>query len=240
MKNKPASIWITHHKGFSLVELMISLVIGVVIMTGVLKVYATTINGNTHSLMLSRVSQEIRSILDIMKNDIQRSGYWGNAAMNGDNPFGDIVINDTKSCISYTYDANNDSVLDQPGDMFGFRLNNGAVQMRTNANACDNPDNTADIWQTITDPDTVTITDLSFSKIVDCTNMSTEPYTPCNQDEVGAYTGDNKAPTSGDSIINITTINIQLQAQSKQNSHITMTLADSTMLRNEVVSTVPN
>jgi len=238
LKNKPTSIWITQYKGFSLVELMISLVIGIVIMSGVLKVYATTINGNAHSLMLSRVSQEIYSVLDIMKNDIQRSGYWGNATMDGDNPFGDIIINEAKNCISYTYDANNDSVVDQPDDTFGFRLNNGAVQMRTNANACNNPNNTTDIWQSITDPDAVTITNLSFSKIVDCTNMSTEPYTHCNQDETGAYTDDSEPPSAGDSIINITTINIGLQGRSKQNPKITMTLAGSTMLRNEVVSTV--
>ncbi len=241
MKNKSDFIWITHQKGFSLIELMVSLVIGIVIMTGVLKVYATTVNGNAHSIMLSRVSQEIRSVLDIMKNDIQRSGYWRDATMDDNNPFGDIAINEEKNCLSYTYDANNNGGdVENPNDEFGFRLNNGAVQMRTNANACDNPDNTTDIWQNITDPETVTITNLTFSKIVDCTNMSTEPYTPCSKDENGNYIDDNIAPSPGDSTINITTINIGLQAQSKQNQDIAMILEDSTMLRNEVVSTVPN
>jgi len=215
-------------KGFSLVELMVSLALGIVVLTGVFKMQSSTLDNNAHSLKLSRISQEMRSALDVIKSDIKRSGYWRNANLNTNNTFGSLMISQDNSCISFTYDANNNGVLDQPGDEFGFRLSQGAIEARAGADACDTVSPTRATWAPITDIDSIIVNNLAFTKKVNCLNISTQPFTSCNI---------NPAAT-GEKTINTTSITIDIQGVSASDSNITMQVSDAAMLRNDIVTTI--
>lgn len=64
-------------KGLSLVELMISLVIGSVIMVGIVQLFSA--NSDTYSVMIgqSRMQESARFALDFISRDIRKAGYSG-------------------------------------------------------------------------------------------------------------------------------------------------------------------
>jgi len=186
---------VTQYKyaGFSLVEMMIASAVGLMLLAGLTFIFTHSVKANTDTLKSAHLHQELRAITDIMTQDIRRSGYWTNAicSVNANilaagttagycagiagqaNPFGMIIINHDNTCIMYSYDATPNGILDTapnpgniPDEQFGFRLNGGAVEMRQAGADCD-----AGGWQDISDPKSITITQLQFnssdSKFVD-------------------------------------------------------------------------
>ena len=108
--------------GFSLVELMIGLVAGLILIGSVLAFVAANIQNNSLVVRDIRVTQESRALTDIIVRDLRRNGFVGNSMrMVGagfTNPdFQDVVVL-SSSCIAYGYDANTNGVAD-PGE---FRL----------------------------------------------------------------------------------------------------------------------
>jgi type IV pilus assembly protein PilW len=79
-------------QGFTIVELMVSLVVGLLVMGGVLTVYLSTLRSSHITLNASRLNQEMGAILNIMVNDIRRAGYWGDIDITApqSNPFGTV------------------------------------------------------------------------------------------------------------------------------------------------------
>lgn len=77
---------IKRQQGMSLVEMLVSLVAGLLVVAGALSLFsAVIVSGNT-TLMLSRLNQDMQAVTDIVVRDIQRAGYHPSAAqgMNGD------------------------------------------------------------------------------------------------------------------------------------------------------------
>ncbi|MBR9856591.1 MAG: type IV pilin [Gammaproteobacteria bacterium] len=66
--------------GFSVVEMLVSLVAGLVVVAGAISLFTTVmVSGNT-TLLLSRLNQDVQAITDIIVRDIQRAGYHPSAA----------------------------------------------------------------------------------------------------------------------------------------------------------------
>lgn len=157
--------------GFSLVELMISIVVGLVVVGGVISIFSSTIKSHSDNLKMTRLNQELRVAMDMMVRDIRRAGYRGDAAValltpSGQNPYTNSSNNLSigTACIAFTYDANSNYSAAAPtvenGDIFGFRLQNSAIQSRYGGGGtgC----NTGN-WEAITDGNTVNITTLNFA-----------------------------------------------------------------------------
>ncbi|VUD52907.1 hypothetical protein TDB9533_01727 [Thalassocella blandensis] len=64
-------------KGLSLIELMVSLVIGLVLMTGVVEVFISSKGTFTTQNAMSRVQEVGRLAIDFMAKDIRQAGYAG-------------------------------------------------------------------------------------------------------------------------------------------------------------------
>lgn len=64
-------------KGFSLVELMIAITIGLVLMTGVVQMFLSSKTVFTTQQGLSRVQETGRLAVDFMARDIRESGFYG-------------------------------------------------------------------------------------------------------------------------------------------------------------------
>jgi type IV pilus assembly protein PilW len=151
-----------HQRGLSIVELMVGFAIGLFIVGGAIKLFVDYLGSNRRLLLETRVNQDLRAAADIIARDLRRAGYWQNAATgiwNSSsssflgNPYrntgtsGEIVLDDheNNSRIQYVYDKDGNGAVDA-GEQMGFRIDNGALQMRSGGT-----------WQAVTDPATLTI-----------------------------------------------------------------------------------
>lgn len=171
-------------------------VVGLLVLSGVIAMYSTTIGASTDNLEVARLNQELRATLGVMMSDIRRSGYYAGVPGIDDmtnNPFqqgaNDLTVDDVgaaaDACITYTYDRDRDKAVgDGTGgttmEQYGFRLNSNAVQLRTGGNAfsC-----TTGTWLNVTSGVTE-VTGLSFTVAETCLNVITEAAgCPCTTDD---------------------------------------------------------
>ena len=175
----------TMHKfkqaGLSMIELMISIAIGLVVVSGVIGMFVSTAVSSTENLKMTRLNQELRAAMDVMVQDIRRAGYRGDSiTAAGANPFitgvNDLTVTGT-DCITFTYDS---TALDNPtavagwglvdaaSDVFGYRREVvggvGVVRSGTGAAVTLGSCTTGD-WQDLTDGDSVDITTLRFDVV---------------------------------------------------------------------------
>jgi type IV pilus assembly protein PilW len=64
-------------RGFSLVELMVALAIGLLLLTGALGVYGSSRQTLRTNERLSQLQDSARFILDLMEPDVRSAGFWG-------------------------------------------------------------------------------------------------------------------------------------------------------------------
>ena len=67
-------------KGYTLVELMVAMALGLVVVAGVSAAYLGTLRTNADSLKMMRLNEELRAIMTLMVRDIRRAGQWGVAS----------------------------------------------------------------------------------------------------------------------------------------------------------------
>lgn len=155
---------VARQSGMTLTGLMIGMTLGTLVLSGISTLYLLSVQGSTDTLRAIRLNQELRSVIELMQQDIRRAGYWAAAhtedpaenpfqseiaAINNDLSIGAALGEPDASCLVYSYDLNDNGAIgvcdgcalseapfdaapyDQSNvEMFGFRLRNGAVQMR--------------------------------------------------------------------------------------------------------------
>lgn len=167
--------------GYSLIEIMIAMLVGLIIVAATIAIYLTTVRGSTDTIRSARLNHDLESAMTIMVNDIKRAGYWNDAKLNnwhvafiknGNNPVKNpnpFTANNTNlniiggNCILYSYDANKNGTVDEK-EFYGFRFKNNTLQMRlegSNTTDCNGDDE--DKWQEFIDGSQLNITDLQFS-----------------------------------------------------------------------------
>ncbi len=166
----------TKHRqaGLTLIELMISIVLGLLILAAATAMTVKSMVINADTLNSARLNQDLDSATQVMVNDIRRAGFTGNVFDFANNEDLNIV---SSSCVLYAYDANEDGDLDTD-EKFGFKLVRvsdnpviNEIHMRT---SCSDPDpvdcatkcDTANgVWAALTDSNTVNVTSLSFDSV---------------------------------------------------------------------------
>ena len=161
--------------GFSLVELMIGVAIGLVLLIGLSSVYVSSVRGGRTTTAANQLNQEMRALMDIMVNDIRRAGYWAGAETRKAQSIhrGGHVACDFIWCahrILYSYDAVDlggaPNVVDAQ-DHFGFQLAGGGVvqaavpgSVTSTAIPCANAN-----WMDLTDSVATEVTQLTFDTV---------------------------------------------------------------------------
>ncbi|MDN7124608.1 prepilin-type N-terminal cleavage/methylation domain-containing protein [Pseudidiomarina sp. 1APP75-32.1] len=157
-------------KGLSIVELMITISLGLLLMAALTAVFANTLGVNARSLKLSQLQEEATAIMDLMVGDLRRTGYRGDAAAliydptNASVAFNDTIVignyagEELNSCILFSYDADSDGVHDGASEAFGYRVVAGRIQRRQSSAGC-----TATGWQNLTTNEMIEVTDLDFT-----------------------------------------------------------------------------
>jgi len=118
-------------RGFTLIEMMVALALGLVVMTAVLALVLSIIRSNRQTLQATRLNQELRATLAVVASDMRRARGVGDplttALAVGGNPFGAMSANG--NCIMYAYDG----AVDGPWHI--VRLdNNGRITLQGSVN----------------------------------------------------------------------------------------------------------
>lgn len=162
---------IKRQAGLTLIEVLLGMALGVAALTAVTSLVGYGIGVNANLISSSRVNEETSNVLSLMVRDIRRAGYSGDTVdMLSDpaanpSPFADSLTlgafagEAANSCILFSYDANNNGVLDggANGENFGYRLRANAIEIRQGDANCEE-----DGWLALTDADVVTIDVLNF------------------------------------------------------------------------------
>lgn len=155
--------------GLTLIELMIAMVIGLIIVASVIGLFISMMSSNTTNLNEIRLNQELRAAMSLMTRDLRRAGYnGGSASVAGvSNPFSTdassagaastaLNIGAGDDDVIFAYDVDADGVLDS-GEVLGYQVSSNTLQLCL-ADSVAN----CTTWQSLTDPDVVNITDLTF------------------------------------------------------------------------------
>lgn len=165
-------------KGYTLIELMIAMTVGLILVAAVLTLYVSMSGSNIDYLKSIRLNHELRSAMALMVRDMRRAGHNQDAAIESIaastiNPFSDSAAGGTVAAtvltvtgtstvnqtVAFSYDNDDDANI----DTYGYRLNVtsgvGAIQYcnaaTTGGTACSN-------WQDLTDSNLIDIDELEF------------------------------------------------------------------------------
>ena len=157
--------------GHSLVELMISMTLGLASITAMASLMGHGIALNASLLATSRLEEEMNAIVVVVSHDLKRTGYYAlttdmaKTPSNFSNAFDGSLITGAysselaDSCITFSYDRNKNGLLDisPHNEKYGFRLRDRAVEIRLKGAACNQSG-----WHDLTDPKVVYVTTLNF------------------------------------------------------------------------------
>ena len=251
-------------KGMTLIELMISIALGMAVISMVIVVYIGTVTNNVTTLKTTKLNQELSTLMGVMVNDIRRAGYsfgltptdptanifnvFGTTSLtvikNVDNPstiipLGPIALGDTNGeCILYTYDRSNNGAA-EASEFFGFRLFKGAVQMRISGSNTINCNLNADVWTTVTSSDIV-ITALQFDRQSSACINTAEPNLMDDDvdgdiDEADEFNCHVTAPSASDLTVDTQEVKITLNGHLADDNNVALTLESSVRVRNDLV-----
>lgn len=254
-----------HHQqsGFTIAELMVTVVLGLSLISSVLVGYLGVYKGSLNTFGGSRLGQEANSLMSVMVNEIRRAGYTaqtlttptGNSfSVNNSTTLAvyNTVASNTKQggtgsgeCILYAYDMDSDGVVDS-NELAGFRLYNGLVQIRTTGNTT-TPDtcaatSTGNTWSDLTDTTFMTVTALTFNLSGSKCLNTRDPDgvdddadgTADDADESDCYA---HVPTTGSGNITVETrvVTITLTATLASDSFVRQSLSETVRVRNDYV-----
>ncbi|KAF3983325.1 MAG: prepilin-type N-terminal cleavage/methylation domain-containing protein [Methylococcales symbiont of Hymedesmia sp. n. MRB-2018] len=139
-------------RAFSLIELLISITIGLFMTTTALTIYLSIVKADSDNLKLIRLNQDLRATMGLIVRDLRRAGFNAHAAEDiidaKASPFQTLNVDTDNSCINYSYDLNEDGILNtkKNKENFAFRLNAGAIESSRSKTDCTNTG-----WATLTD-----------------------------------------------------------------------------------------
>ncbi|RJG51272.1 PilW family protein [Motilimonas pumila] len=134
--------------GFSLVELMIAMVLGLLVLGMMLSLYTTSMVNNNKINSLGRLNLEVKSLVELMSRDIRRAGYWSGAgaaalssgfANNAYNSQADttaLQVSSDKTCITFAYDMNDSGDAPDANEYVGYKLHQGGIYIRSGNSNC--------------------------------------------------------------------------------------------------------
>lgn len=154
--------------GFTLIELMIGLLIGLIVLSGATYIFVITVKSSRDVMYSARLNQELAAAVSIITGDIRRAGHWVQNAGNS-SPYGEIG-NDffvvSANCVLYNYDEDGNSSI-EADEFRGVKLLNSTLELKTSGTDMD--DCTTGQWDPITDINFMTVTSAVFSDVSSCT-----------------------------------------------------------------------
>lgn len=161
---------LSDQRGVTLIELLISMALGLLMLGALTSLFATTMGVNLRSLQLSQLQHEATAAFTLLSTESARAGYSAAAQQRLLDPANasvdfkqSLVISNhpdeaPDSCLLFRYDANKNGVFDGSQELFGYRLRDRQLQRRQSAVDC-----ASNGWQSLTSVDMVAVTQLRFT-----------------------------------------------------------------------------
>jgi len=150
--------------GFSLIELMIAIVAGLIVIGAVLAFTVSTIRAYSDNIRSTRLTQDLRTSMNVVVRELRRAGFDSTSVsrvLSDSNPsnFNSLVVIGTGNsrCVSYQYDRGVGGWGGAPAatERRAIRLNAGVIQVNpTDATAACGGGG----WVNVSDPAIVQIT----------------------------------------------------------------------------------
>lgn len=172
-----------HLQGFSLIEVLLALLLGLVLVAGVAAWGVAHIGEQRRLIAQARLSLDLRAALDLAVRDLRRAGHWGAAergvwdgstTLPAPNPYVGLhpAAGDSGASLGHAYsrDLSENGSVDA-NERYGLRLNagSGALEWRMSGAAIA-PGN-ADQWQALTDPALLQIVRLQITHEADSQSL---------------------------------------------------------------------
>jgi len=204
-------------QGFSLVELLVGIVVGIIALAGALSIVVSSLVSGTSTVRAARLSQDLSGVMQMLTGDVRRAGYWGGAV--GSSPYNRARPSfalDGDDCLLYAYDADGNGVAESD-ELFGFRLHANAVEMRIRGEDFTDCGDDANEWEPLTDPRLLTVTALSF---VDGSRCLTR-------------TGVEVACADASAFVKVRNLTVTVSGQLTDDPAVSKTLVESVRIRND-------
>lgn len=208
-------------KGFTLVELMIGLVVGLVVIGGSLAFFANTLNSSISTLKMVKLNQDMNAVMQYMVNEVRRSGFSTDSTAT-------LSFDAATDCFLYSYnDDLDDSTVVKT---VGIKLVGGVLYLNDTVASCAAMSG----GTALTDSGAMNISsfdvDMSNSKCVSVVDSTELDYVSGSCDTSGL--------SAGDQYVTIREIQITFSAASATDADIDSTLIESVRVRNDIVTTI--
>jgi prepilin peptidase dependent protein B len=161
-----------HQHGFSMVELLVSVALGLFVTAAATTLLVGNLRENRQLLQEARLMQELRASADMVARDVRRAGHWaaagqgvwtpGSADVPVANPYAGVE-NPSAAEVSFQYQtAARSSAEVQSNERLGFRLRSGVLQVQLGQGN----------WQALTDANTLRITQFSLTPQVQTLDLA--------------------------------------------------------------------
>ncbi len=256
-RGRPQQRTVARQQGFTLVELMVGMVVGLIVISGVIALYITVIQGSAFATREARLTQETRISIDFMTDDLRRAGYSHSERLREQedgpviNPFMEddlnIAIHDGGQCILLSYDPTYSYRVTDPGItlahdlsdlwgdeeeersqfVFGYRLSGNEIQMLVSP-VRNTLDCNAGEWASLTDPLTTNVTTLDFDASPSrCMEVRSDGSTT-----VGDVCPSGEGLEEGSVLAENRRITISLEAEHTQDSNTRVQYSNTVSVRN--------
>ena len=211
-------------RGLSLVELLVSVAVGLFIVATASSLFAGQLQTNRSLLLESRLLQELRTTTDLVTRDLRRAGHWGAAASGVWQPDGSAVLANPYATVTlgasaasaavafqFSRDAIENHVVDAD-ENFGLRLRNGVIEMQLGAGG----------WQALTDATSLVVTEFSITPLMQ--SISLAAYCPrgCSG---------SACPRQ-----QLRSLAVQIAARALRDPQVTRSLRSEVRLRNDAIA----
>jgi len=151
--------------GFTLIEVLISLLLGSLLLTMVISLYVTNVSAGGKAIKFSRLRTDLQSLIGVMEEDIRRAGYGGSEFMVGvgKSKVVDTINSSTEKCIVYSYNFDGAATVTS-SHFIGFRysVDQQSVQFGRHVDIQAINCFSSGRWENLTDPNFLKVTELSF------------------------------------------------------------------------------
>lgn len=169
--------------GFTLVELMVAMVIGLIVIGAVTALVLSMVRSNKETIAATRLTQELRATSAVITSELQRAGSSGNPFNIAGTVALGTVNTGTAGCIIYNYGDDAGTTINR-----AISLSGGAVYMGTTA--CGS-------GGTKLSSGSVSISALTFSRTGQRITVTLSGYMPSNSSITRSYTQTVFAPGLG-------------------------------------------
>ena len=145
-------------RGFTLIELMVSITLGLIVTGALVAFTVSTVQSNSDNVKMTRLTQDLRTSMNVALREVRRAGYDSisvTKALTTSDPskYLQLKADEGKSCVTYTYDRGNSTTESR-----GFKLNpnTGALQMKVASSVVDCDSATG--WENVSDTNVVQMT----------------------------------------------------------------------------------